>query len=680
MSERRPGVTGATADGLIACLLIGLGAVAYSNSFSGAFVFDDLPRIVDNGQIRQLWPPWLAMADRTRPVLQLSLALSYALDGLNPWGYHAFNLAVHIVAGLLLYGIVRRMLDSDGLRARYGEAARWLAAAVAAIWLVHPLQTESVTYIIQRTESLMGMFYLLTLYCGIRACQSPHPRRWGVAAVVACAFGMGSKEVMVSAPLLMLLYDRMFVAGSFTAALRRRWGLYAGLAATWPILVASLLNASAHEPLVPKLTPLSYALTQFEVILHYLRLSVWPSPLIFDYLWPTAESWSAVAPAAAVVLALLAGTVFALYRRWWVGFWGAWFFLILAPTSSVLPIADAAVEHRMYLSLAAVVVLVVVGGYALLERVGRKVGVSATPRMWVEAGLVVVVVAVLGQLTLRRNDDYRSEVALWSDSLAKRPGHYRAHLGLGLAAFRQGKIAEAIAHYKEALRLEPDYVEARNNLGEALASQGRFAEAIAEFREAIRLNPDYAQARNNLGAAFAGQGKIDEAITQYREALLLNRNYPQAHYNLGIDLFSQGKVAEAIAEYQEALRLKPDYPSARNNLGNALATEGRLAEAIAQYTAALRLQPGNAQAHNNLGFVLAREGRLLEAIAHYRDALRLQPDFAEAHDNLGNALLSQGNAAEAAGEFAAAVRLEPGPTDAHGNLHAAEAARAANAR
>jgi hypothetical protein len=261
----------ALANWLLPLLLIGVGLVAYFNSFEGTFLLDDKFRIVNNPQIRQLWPPSGGMVQSTRPILELTLALNYAIGGLNPWGYHAFNLAVHVLAGLLLFGIVRRMLESDNLRARYGAASRWLAVVVATIWLVHPLQTESVTYIIQRAESLMGLFFLLTLYCGIRACGSPRPLRWSIAAVIACALGMGSKEVMVSAPILMLLYDRTFIAKSFRDAWQERRGLYVGLAATWLVLVASLANGPADETqvyMVAGINPWSYALTQCQVIAH----------------------------------------------------------------------------------------------------------------------------------------------------------------------------------------------------------------------------------------------------------------------------------------------------------------------------------------------------------------------------------------------------------------------------
>ena len=241
---------------LPALVIICVGLYAYHNSLRGPFVFDDVPAIRDNPTIHQLWPPWQALsppqADNpvtARPVVNLSLAVNYALGGLNVWGYHVVNLAIHILGALVLYGVVRRTLLCASLRERYGDEARWLALAVALIWVVHPLQTESVTYLIQRTESLMGLFFLLTLYCVIRGSTSSGRRGWYAAAIVCCALGMGSKEVMVVAPLTVLLYDRAFLSGSFREALRARAALYAGLCGCWLVLVGLVASSShAHPP------------------------------------------------------------------------------------------------------------------------------------------------------------------------------------------------------------------------------------------------------------------------------------------------------------------------------------------------------------------------------------------------------------------------------------------------
>src|SRR5262245_34843450 len=372
----------------IPLVLIAVPLAAFWNSFGGAFVFDDEYRIVDNPLIR-VWPPWELLAHSARPVVDVSLALTYALNGLNVTGFHVVNLAVHILAGLTLYGIVRRMLGSDRLRARFGPAAPWLAAASAAIWLAHPLQTQSVTYIIQRAESMMGLFYLLTLYCAIRGFASTHPGWWFVASIAACALGMGTKEVMVSAPIMVLLYDRLFVSSSFPEMARRRVHLYVGLAACWIIVLILLMSSRVSESTgaTTGLTPFRYLTTQFGVIVHYLRLSVWPSPLVLDYTWKLPPTAWDVLPSAAVILALIGGTVLTV-RRWpLITFWGAWFFLILAPTSSILPIGDLAFEHRMYLPLAAVVVLLVVGAHNAMGLGARYVGAPESVRRGVEIAL-----------------------------------------------------------------------------------------------------------------------------------------------------------------------------------------------------------------------------------------------------------------------------------------------------
>ena len=211
-------------------VVVAAGLLAYHNSFTGPFIFDDLPSIPENPTIRHLWPIWQPLSPpqtggitvEGRPVINLSLAINYALGGYDVRGYHVLNLTIHILAGLTLFGVVRRTLLQPRLRERFGGVANELALAVAVLWTVHPLQTESVTYIVQRAESLMGLFYLLTLYCFIRSVESPRPRVWCGLCLTACAVGMASKEVMASAPLLVMLYDRAFISGSFREAWRRR--------------------------------------------------------------------------------------------------------------------------------------------------------------------------------------------------------------------------------------------------------------------------------------------------------------------------------------------------------------------------------------------------------------------------------------------------------------------------
>ena len=265
--------------------------------------------------------------------------------------------------------------------------------------------------------------------------------------------------------------------------------------------------------------------------------------------------------------------MWALHRQRPLGFLGAWFFLILSPTSSIMPIADVAFEHRMYLPLAAVVALVVIGGHEFLRAVLRRLVAPDHLRRPLEVGLLVAAVAALGYTTVRRNEDYRSDYSIWSDTVAKRPMNPRAHYNLGIAVDQQGKIEEAIAHFSEALRLSPDHVDAHINLGAALFSQGRITEATTHFAEAVRLKPNYAVAHNNLGAALVRQGQMKEAALHFSEAVRLKPSYPEAHDNLGTALYAQGQIKEAIAHFSEAVRLKPDFTAALKNLRRAQASQ-----------------------------------------------------------------------------------------------------------
>ena len=694
----------------VAVVLILAAAGAYWNTFNVPLLMDDERAIAENPSIRHLdWigdvlspPP--AGATAARPLLNLSFAVNYAAGGLSVRGYHAVNLLVHICAGLALLGIVRRTLLSTGLRHRYGAAALPLAACAALLWTLHPLQTEAVTYISQRAESLMGLFYLLTLYGFIRAVppnadvgrdrrteprqgrQSdippPHTagfgdpalqqsatgegNRWLILSVAACFCGMATKQVMVTAPVLVLLYDRAFVSGSFRAALANRRWYYSGLTATWLLLGFLMHHWSLAAVGVGTQAGVSwptYALTELRVVTDYLKLAIWPHPLVFDYGTEilATDPW-AVVPYALIMAAVLTGVVIAWRRSPMAGFLGAWFFVMLAPTSTVVPIAEQPMaESRMYLPLAAVIVLVTLLSYAL----GRR-------RALVVLGLVAV---ALGVLTVRRNHDYRSELSMAEDTAVRNPRAARVQNNLANAlAEVPGRFDEAIAHYETALGLDPTYAEAHHNLAVALAKMpGRLPDAIAHYEAALRRQPDYAGAHYNLAVILAQMpGRLPDAIAHYEATVRLQPDFAGAHYNLALGLArTPGRLDEAIVHYEEALRLQPDFAEAHNNLANALAQiPGRVPDALAHYAAAIRLQPDFAVAHNNFASRLAQmPGRQSEAIAHYEAALRLQPDYAEAHNNLANVLTQMpGRRADAIAHYEAALRIRPDNAEARYNF------------
>jgi len=453
-------------------------------------------------------------------------------------------------------------------------AALYLAGAIALLWMLHPLQTESVTYIIQRAESLMGLFYLLTLYCAIRF-SSSGAIRWPVAAVAACAAGMATKEVMATAPVIVLLYDRTFLAGSFAGALRKRWRLYAALAACWVLLVYLMAHSGnrgetagfgARE--VPAWW--SYAQTECWAILKYLCLAVWPRGLCLDYgPWYSATPWQIVA-GAVVVGAIALATLVGLWRGGKWAFLGACFLVILAPTSSVVPILDQIFEHRMYLPLAAVLAAAVLGAFWLWKRLapGRN-GLAGKPPagQWAVPSAALATVAVaLGGLTALRNYDYRSHLAIVQDNVDKAPANARAHLNLGwllLLTRDSREFPRAEEQLRQAIRLQPNFAKAHFDLSRALAYEHKDDEAIEQLREAIRLKPGFAEAHNTLGAALYNQGttrhdqgKIDQAMGHIRQAIRLDPYMPLAYRNLAIALRHAGRYKEADEAADKAKELE----------------------------------------------------------------------------------------------------------------------------
>jgi Tfp pilus assembly protein PilF len=543
-------------------LLLLLGVAAYWNSFPAPFLFDDRYHIVENARIRDLGAWRDLLTHSSRPLIHLSLAFNYALGALNPWGYHAFNLAIHVLAAIVLWEILKRS----------GASGR-VAIATAAIWAVHPLQTESVTYVIQRGESMMGLFYLLTLYCVIRG--------WKAGAVAASLAAVSCKGVALTAPLVVLLYDRAFLSESWRDLFRRRKGLYAALAATLLIYPLLLSQATAEWKESAGfdyggVSPAVYAMTQPAVILHYLRLSVWPSGLCLDYGWPPAHSWGEAFLPTLAILGLLAVTVWAWRRHRAIGFLGAFFFLVLAPTSSFLPIADIAVEHRMYLPLAAVVALAV-------ATVARYSGATLP----VCAGVVAILTAV----TIDRNADYASALTMWRETVRVRPGNPRAQYDLGQSLETAGQTDAAVARYRAALQLKPDYYDALHNLGHLLAKSGNPVEGQVFLEKALRLKPNSVITLTNLGYAVAQQGRPQDAARQFETALRIDPDYPDANDNLAVAYAMLGREADALPLWERALRADPNRASAERNLAYALSQLGRTRDSIQHYDRALRLAP-----------------------------------------------------------------------------------------
>ncbi|MBI2813710.1 MAG: tetratricopeptide repeat protein [Opitutae bacterium] len=581
-----------------AALIALLTLAVYHNTFSSPLLLDDHTSISENHSIRDLsklgevLSPPKGITPSGRPVLNLSLAVNYAISRKEVWSYHVANLLIHLGAGLALFGLAHRTLLLPSLRARFGADARPLALIAALLWTLHPLQTESVTYIVQRAESLMGLFYLLTLYCYVRSTDSPAPGRWQVLSVASCALGMATKEVMVTAPIMVLLHDRAFAAGSFREAWRQRRRLYMGLEATWAILgfLVASTGGNRDGTVGPGVETawIVYFLAQIKAVAHYLWLSVWPHPLIFEFGWFEIKGFAQLAPSLLVVGPLAGLTLFALWRHPRLGFLGGWFFGILALTSIMPGTTQIIVEHRMYLSLAAVVTGLLLLTHAWWDR-----------RCW---PAWIALILVLGAVTVRRNHDYRSPLALWQQTLEHRP----------------------------------DYGLANYCVGQALLAEDRTLESVPYFERAIKSAPHRTLAYIGLALALDHAGRTDDAAKTFEEALKFKPTSADTHRYYGALLSRIGRHRDSLVQLDEAIRLKPEEAKNYNETGIALGRAGHLIPAVANFERALELDPESVVVVNNLGYALMRLARFDEARARFQQALRLDPDYISARTNLAH--------------------------------------------
>jgi tetratricopeptide (TPR) repeat protein len=522
---------------LLALLVLGV----YSNNLRGPFILDDVSWVLRNPHIVGLRPPWKPLLHTSRPVVQWSLAFNFHMGGLDAAGYHLVNNLIHAVTALLLFGVVRRTLRLERLVSAFGNAANGIGFAVALLWALHPLDTESVTYVIQRSESLAGMFTLLTLYCAIRGAAAKHAGPWNFLAMISCTLALGSKPVAVVVPLLVLAYDWTFLAGTWPVLWRKRWPLYMGLGASW-LLAVIFLFAGRREWMGSAGMLLGrravgwfeYAKLQPGVVFHYLRLALWPDGLCLLYARPQAPTGSLLWIQCGVLAALVILTAWLLARKNAVGFLGAWFFIALAPTS-VVPLLHPVFEHRMYLPLMALVALIVCGAYWIRHEL---LGPNRV-RTWLGVGLLVGAASALGAATVRRNLDYRTEVSIWQDTAQKAPTNPDAQYGLGLALTTAGQLDAAGAAFARTLELKPDFAQVEYDWGLALIKAGRETEAATHFAAALEIDPNYAAAENGIGVVLYHQGKLDEAIRRFFQATRLNPDDAQAQYNLGKALHEQ---------------------------------------------------------------------------------------------------------------------------------------------
>jgi tetratricopeptide (TPR) repeat protein len=667
---------------LAALAIIAAGMLAYANSLSGPFLIDDAVTVVDNPHVRQLWPLSQALFSEEetpaagRPLVNLSFAINYAIGGLAVRGYHLVNIAIHILGALLLFGVVRRTLDSPPLHPRFSATSTAVALAVAILWMLHPLNTEAVDYLTQRTELMMGLFFFLTLYANSRTDDSPRRPWWRAIAVGACAAGMACKETMVTAPLLIVLYDVTFRGESIRTAFRKRGGFYAALAATWGLLVALAWSGPRARSAgwSVGISVWTNLLNQSVMIVRYLRLTVWPTALVLTYGFTHTVRLVDVLPSALLVVALLGVTLVLLRLAPRVGFLGAWFFVTLAPTSSVVPmITEVGAERRMYLPLAAPVALAVLGLHWLTRRLNRDPGLASPSGPSATIAIVVVAVVATGYTveTRARNREYRSGLVMAQTVLERWPTGY-AHLLLATELIAVGDHQAALPHLRVAVQDTP---RAEYGLGVELVRQQRWQEALEHLQAFVRLEPlliEAVNARNLIGRIFLDRGRLDDAADQFQIVLRMDPSFSAAHGGLGDVRVVQRQWPAAIAEYQQYLPAHDDDANAWLSLGVALENTGRNDEAIAAFRHALAVDPTNAIAARDAAIERFSENDYAGTISYARQAVAARPNDALAHDLVGAGLASQSHFREAVVEFRRAVSLDPSNQDFQQHLSDAE--------
>ncbi len=575
-----------------ALVLIGFVAIViYSNILGNPFVFDDRSSIVENGAIRDLSGFFTqGRLFEPRAVVELTFALNYRIGGLDVYFYHLVNILIHILNGFIAYFLVKAILkkrpellhlSNTTIFEHPDNTIHVISLFSALIFVAHPIQTQAVTYTVQRYASMAAFFYLgmMLFYTYARIVQKERSRKTNrgpgpvVLYTLSVFCGMMaflSKQNTASLPASIILLEYLLINPVWTEW-KRKLPWFALMLFLWFLFIAyvtglfggeadggSLLeDVSSALKETETVSRWEYLCTQFNVLVIYIRLLFLPINQNLDYMYPFKSGFfDDFTSVAFVILTLTAGFgAWNIKKRPIIAFSIFFFFITLSVESSIIPISDALFEHRLYLPAFGFGFFVAYVVFIILSNRG--------PVLFL---LFFLIVVGLSTASYRRNIIWQDSIVLWTDVLSKSPHNYRAHNNLGNMMMHKGLVNKAIQYYSDALTLEPNYWVTHNNLGIARVSQMKIPEAITSFDNALRLKPDYGDAHYNLGNAMSMLGKLKKAEIHYLEALRLSPHDFETHNNLAILLTRQGKTSRARAHFREAIRIKPDFLSSIDNL------------------------------------------------------------------------------------------------------------------
>jgi len=642
-----------------------VGIIIYSNTLHSSFHLDDTGFIIENVSIRYLadlkaiWDYWAS-----RFVTFLTFAINYQVNGLNVFGYHLVNLVIHLGSSVSVFWLVLLILSSPATKDdAIAKRAPQLALFTALIFLCHPVQTESVTYIFQRSSCLSGFFYILSicLYVKSRLLQEDS-RPWTRIYILSLATGvlsMFTKEQTLTLPIMILLCEFFFFK-------KRRYG-YAGvfllLLPIVPILliltksviskdVESLMTTTYPEPY--------YFLTQVRIMMTYIRLSFIPINQNLEYDYPLTKSLLDLPfLASLLVLVIILIAAFKLFKRYRViSFSIFWFFITILPESSLIHVKKTFIfEHWLYLPLAGYSLFLASTTYQLL---GKKNFKSM-------AALLLVVVMAYSALTYARNFLWKDEFTLWGDTIRKSPQMPRPYLILGEAYDAKGEHDEAISNYNKALKFIPDNAHPYNSRGIAYAAKGDYDMAILDYERAIGLDPKFAEAYNNRGVSYAGKGDYDRAISDYDKAIQMIPILAHAYNNRGIAYAAKGNFVRAISDYDKAIELNPIYVEAYDNRGAIYFNEGAYDKAISDFSKAIQLHRNDLEAYQARASIYNKTGEYDKAILDYDKIIQIKPDSEKAYYNRGTAYGQMGDYDRAISDFTHAISIKPDYLQAYTN-------------
>ena len=627
---------------LIFLLLLGIGFLIYSNTLHSSFHFDDASSIIYHNQVRDLssfsnLSFWLNV--NNRPLSVLTLALNYHFSEYQVESYHVINILIHIISSFLVYLITSLLIKNFFFnRNTLNENWALIPLFAALIFLVHPIQTQSVTYIVQRMTALSALFYLLSLFLYLKG-RLLYVQRKGImpylfylAACIAGVLAVLSKQHAITFPVAFLLAELYFVRTHDKKPFRKYL-----LTTTGILFVISLLYLAMGQ--LPKemdsLSRIDYFLTQSRVLIKYIQLLFVPVNLNLDYDFLISSSiWDIkVLSSFLGIFVLCIITFYSYSRSKLISFGIIWLFLTLSIESSFLPIRDVINEHRLYLPMF---------GYSLIIAYG--LGFLFRKKKMYYQIVIVLVVIIYGSATFARNNIWKTEYSLWRDAVSKSPGKARPWANLGYSVMLLDSTDRAIVYFEKALSINPEFSNALNNLGLIWQRKNRPQKAMEYFRQAVKLSPSYVNALNNAGCALVDLGNPSEALVYFQAALDIDPAYERLYYNLAIANLQIGEKMKAIFYLKKSLELDPLDTEALNNLGKALFDINKYEEAIHYYHRALDVEGDLVIVLNNLGNAYYKAGHPDKAIECYKRALNFDPSYQPATNNLNIVLelLKQG--------------------------------------